>query len=726
MKKQSSLVLACLFCLSFIFSFATVRAQSACTPFFQFTLGQCPTILFFDGSSCPPGSSINGWSWDFGDGTGSSIQNPSHTYSANGLYLVCLTISDNAGRSATYCDTINISCIQPPACSAAFQWTFGPTTACPFVEFTDYSTISTGDSIVGWSWNFGDGGFSSQQNPIHQYTANGDYVACLSIQTISGCINTFCDTVSISCIQPLTCTAGYQYTLGACPAITFFGFGNSSQTGDTAITYSWNFGDGTSAMGVNPTHTYTQNGSYVACLFVIFASGCQATYCDTLNINCIQPPVCNANFQWAPNPNLPCQYIDFTDLSTSSTGDSIVSWNWIFGDGGNSNQQNPTHFYSNTGSYLACLVIQTASGCTNTYCDTVNVNCPPTCTAGYQYTLGACPDVSFFGFGNSSQSGDTAFSYNWNFGDGTSATGMNATHTYTQNGSYVACLFVIFTSGCQATYCDTINISCIQPPNCGAGFQWTFGPNGCPTVQFTDYSSSSPGTITSWSWDFGDGNTSAQQNPLHAYSANGSYLVCLDILSSDSCTATFCDTVRITCIQQSVCQAAFQWSGANTPTIAFYDASTATPGNIISWSWSFGDGGTSVMQNPVYTYANDGDYIACLTISTDDNCTSTYCDTVVIRGTVGMTELTDLNQVRIYPVPAREVLNIEFTLNSSEFLSLELADLTGKILREQEITRFPAGDHSVKVEVKTLSPGMYFLRIQGENGTLTRKVLIER
>ena len=104
-------------------------------------------------------------------------------------------------------------------------------------------------------------------------------------------------------------------------------------------------------------------------------------------------------------------------------------------------------------------------------------------------------------------------------------------------------------------------------------------------------STSSPRSLTSWDWDFGDGNTSTSQNPFNVYMANGTYMVCLTISTSDSCSSTYCDTVVITCNGGSpTCNAAFQYVGC--PTVSFTDYSTSSPGSITSWYWDFGDGNT--------------------------------------------------------------------------------------------------------------------------------------
>ncbi len=587
--------------------------QPTCTPFFQYTLGLCPDVLFFDGTTAS--GNIVSWNWNFGDGGASTMQNPQHTYTANGNYLVCLTITTDDSCSSTYCDTIPINCLQQSTCNAGFQYTLGQ---CPDIWFFDGSTSSQ-YPIVEWDWSFGDGGTSTAQNPTHTYAANGNYLVCLTITTSDSCVSSYCDTIPINCIQTPGCGAGFNTWNSVCPNYTFT---DTSWATGTITNWFWDFGDGTTSTLQNPTHTYTSNGSYLACLTIYTSDSCTSTQCDTVVVNCIGQSNCSAFYQYTIGA---CPAITFFDLTTA-TG-NVIAWNWDFGDGGASAMQNPTHTYTANGNYLVCLTVFTDDSCSSTYCDTLSINCiqQSTCNAGFQYTLGQCPDIWFFDGSTSSQY--PIVEWDWSFGDGGTSTAQNPTHTYTANGNYLVCLTITTADSCVSSYCDTIPINCIQTPACGAGFNtWN---SVCPNYTFTD-TSWATGTITNWFWDFGDGTTSTLQNPTHTYTANGSYLACLTIYTSDSCTSTQCDTVVVNCIGQSNCSAFYQYTIGACPAITFFDLTTAT-GNVIAWNWDFGDGGASAMQNPTHTYTANGNYLVCLTVFTDDSCSSTYCDTLSIN-----------------------------------------------------------------------------------------------
>ena len=582
-----------------------------CQAAFQFTLGLCPEILFF--GNVNTGANVTTWFWDFGDGHTANTQAPSHTYTTNGQYTACLTITTNTGCSSTFCRQVPISCITTP-CDVSFDVV---SANCPAIQFSGHLN-STPETGAQWSWDFGDGGTANTQNTIHTYSANGDYVVCVSVTRSDGCTDEYCDTVSVNCIPP-SCQGFYQYTLGLCPEVFFFGTANTAA--GAVVNWIWSFGDGHIGNTQNPSHTYASNGDYIVCLLITTVNGCVDQYCDTVRVRCIPPP-CEAFYQYTLG--LCPETLFFGTSNTPSA--NIVDWSWNFGDGHNGNSQNPSHTYTSNGDYLVCLTITTAAGCVDEYCDTVRVHCiPPPCEAFYQYTLGLCPEVFFFGTAITAAGG--IVDWNWNFGDGHTGNSQNPSHTYTSNGDYLVCLTITTAAGCVDEYCDTVRIHCVPPP-CHAFYQYTLGL--CPEVHFFGNSSTPSGTILDWDWDFGDGGTSDTQNPSHTYTANGSYIVCLTVTTANGCENEYCDTIVVDCIPPP-CHAFYQYTLGLCPEVLFFGTANTAAGNIIDWSWNFGDGHNGNSQNPSHTYTSNGDYLVCLTITTAAGCVDEYCDTLRIR-----------------------------------------------------------------------------------------------
>ena len=183
------------------------------------------------------------------------------------------------------------------------------------------------------------------------------------------------------------------------------------------------------------------------------------------------------------------------------------------------------------------------------------------------------------------------------------------------------------------------NFEICDDPNaqtdCQAEFEFVQGSTNNMEISFFDISTSL-GNIDSWSWNFGDGSNSIDQNPVHTYSVAGTYFVCLTIESNNNtCTSTSCLYIQISNLT-SDCQANFYYvpDSIDQNTINFYNQSNLI-NNIISWFWEFGDGTTSTDENPIHTYGVLGTYNVCLTIEAlqteIDTCVSTQCLEIVVE-----------------------------------------------------------------------------------------------
>lgn len=149
-----------------------------------------------------------------------------------------------------------------------------------------------------------------------------------------------------------------------------------------------------------------------------------------------------------------------------------------------------------------------------------------------------------------------------------------------------------------------------------AGFTFVLNPDG--EVVFTDTSTDSDGSVISWSWDFGDGNSSTVQNPFHTYSANGDYVVTLAVSDDGSPTKTSNtnQTVMVSSVSANTAPvASFNYVLNTGGEVVFTDTSTDPDSSITLWSWDFGDGNVSTDQNPVHRYASNGDYTVSLTVT---------------------------------------------------------------------------------------------------------------
>ncbi|MCB0554401.1 MAG: PKD domain-containing protein [Phaeodactylibacter sp.] len=509
------------------------------------------------------------WLWNFGDGMDANVQNPQHTFSAPGTYIICLLATNICGNDQA-CEQVTVSCAAP---QAAFSSNANELS----LSFTDQSA----NSPTSWMWAFGDGNVATTANPVHTYSQPGAYQVCLTASSVCGSTQS-CEQVTVSCTAPQ-------------PAFSFqsdelsLSFTDNSTNSPTS--WLWTFGDGSSSTVANPQHTYGSPGSYQICLEASSICGSN-TSCQSIEVTCTAP---QAAFSRQVN-QLSVQFFD-------NSSPAATQWFWQFGDGATSTFANPQHTYSQPGAYTACLTVSSICGTTQT-CQAISLNCPAP-VASFTQTTNQL-QVAF-----TDQSSNMPTQWLWDFGDGNTATTANPQHTYLLPGTYQVCL--TSSSACGNTqFCKNLTLTCNSPQ---ANFSVTADELA---LQFTDLSTNSP---TSWQWAFGDGATSTEQNPAHTYNFPGNYLACL-FVSSPCGNTQRCEVIEVGCTPP---QAGFTFT-ADELAISFQDTSTT---GAIAWLWDFGDGGASTQANPQHTYTMAGDYEVCLTVS--NICGSTQaCNTISV------------------------------------------------------------------------------------------------
>lgn len=549
---------------------------------------------FKDLSTVGGGSSITGWTWNFGDGSpNSGAQNPQHTYGSPGTFNGYLIVTSSDGCSDTINFTVPIS--QTPTAN------FGATTVClnNTTQFTDLSTVGAG-AISQWRWDFGDGsGASNQKNPSYTYANPGSYQVKLVAYAGVTCADSIIKTVIVNDMP----VPGFTFT-NEC-ANTSVGFTNTSTIGSGSIAgYIWDFGDGSNSTQTSPSHTYTNPGTYNVKLIATSDSGCVDSITQTVTIYAL--PVTDFSFDTVCLGNQTC----FTDKSTVQ-GSTINGWQWVFGDGSPvGTTQNPCHTYANPGSYNVTVVVTSADGCTGNASHTILVNDNP--TADFSLSSVCLADAASF-TDKSTVSAGAVTGWTWDFGDGANSTSKNPTHKYANPGQYTVQLIASAGTGCSDTITKPINVH----PMPVADFNFTNVCDGNP-LPLTDLSNINGGTITGYQWDFGDSQSGSNQNENHNYGGPGQYPVTLVITSDSGCTDTVTKTVEVYPMPQvdytptSVCLGV---------TTQFTDKTNVPGGMAQSWVWNFGDGSANQAgQNPTHTYNQSGQYTTSLIVTTAKGC----------------------------------------------------------------------------------------------------------
>ncbi|HIF14740.1 MAG TPA: PKD domain-containing protein, partial [Bacteroidetes bacterium] len=431
-------------------------------------------------------------------------------------------------------DSINIDIFAFP--SANFTWTGG--CADTAITFNDNSSSST----QNWLWDFGDLTTDSIQSPTKLYTGNGTYLVNLLITDSNGCTDNISYNLTIDTAVTVDLGPDTNICGGAINLNAYVGSG---------VDYLWSNGATDSVINVGTTNTY-----FVA----VDNNGCIGA--DTINVIVHTPP----QSLFSINGNCENDSIQFNDLSTTN----IVSWEWDFGDGTIDSNQNPFHIYSFYGNYSVNLKVTDTNSCINNYNLPVSIDKVYTTYLGMDTNLcGGSIDLD--------ASANAPVSYTWSTGQTDSAITVNSTNIYWVEVNNNGCLFR-----------DSIFIKVYFPPT--AAFSW----NSACEKQAVQFNDSSYSNISSWAWDFGDGNSSNTKDPSHMYVA-GSYTVSLNIISGNGCSDSLSHNI--------VVDTGFVISIDNDTTLCqdTLDISTYGPGNA-NYIWSNNMTGNSITVNNTNIY----------------------------------------------------------------------------------------------------------------------------
>ncbi len=582
-------------------------------------IGCYPLPVQFTDLSQAGSGTITSWEWDFGDGNISSSQNPSHIYTGAGNYNVSLRVKNNFGciKTVTKPSYIQISS------GVHADFTNSISTSCNPPINVNFTNTSTGTGALTYQWLFGDGGTSVLMNPSHIYNAAGSYTVKLIVTNSAGCTDTI---TKVNLINLGTINTSFTKPDSICTGNAL----NITNTSTPApVSVLWNFGDGTTSTAINPVKVYNTTGVFVIKLVCNYG-----TCMDSVSKQVTVLPGPTAAFTGSPlaSCNAPLT-VNFT-----STSVGVLSYQWDFGDGNTSSAANPSHTYNATGIYNVRLTVTNSTGCSDTMLKTAYVKIqPPTVDIPNLPAKGCAPYQYTFSADTSSIDGITG--YLWDFGDGTTSTLPNPTHIFPA-GTYTITLIVTTAGGCKDTVVKTDGIVASSKPHAN----FTANPrNACAftAINFTDLST---GGADQWLWNFGDGTTSSDHNPIHDYSDTGFFSVTL-IVWNNGCpdTIRFIDYIHI---NPPIAVYSADYDCNFKRNRIFHDASIGAD----TWDWDFGDGNTSTLRNPIHTYADTGWYTVTLKVKNlttgcehsrplmvhivDEKADFTASDTVICKGSV--------------------------------------------------------------------------------------------
>ena len=420
--------------------------------------------------------------------------------------------------------------------------------------------------------------------------------------------------------------------------------GSGSDDDDGAIdSWDWDFGDGAKAAGVSVAHEFAQAGSYTVKLTVRDDAGATDSYSKSVTVT-----LPNAYPEAAFSTQ--CQYnvCQFNGSGSSDEDGSIVAWNWKFGDGATGSGAQVSHPYGAAGSYTISLTVKDDDGASDTHSYTATVSMPNRSPSA-SFTLNCTHlDCSVDASGSSDPDGSIA-AWQWAFGDGATANGAVATHTYAAPGKYTVTLTVKDNLGATASASKSANATSAEPepdPDPAptpdpdpppapdpdnqapqAGFITQCREDRCT---FNAGSSvDSDGEIVSYRWSFGDGHGGEGKTLLHAYEEAGVFQVTLTVEDDQGATDSAWGYVEVV-LPEPAPIAEFTVACSDRSCTLDAGSSTASAGAIASYDWAFGDGTTGTGQSVTHRYAEDGTYHVTLKVTGGNQTSDTRSRTIEV------------------------------------------------------------------------------------------------
>ncbi len=630
---------------------------------------------------------------------------------------------------------------------------------------TNYFSATTtgGTAPYTYSWDFGDNTTGAGTSPIHTYAQDGLYYVCVTTTDANGCSSTDCQPVFV--LNITNCYGSLSYNQDTTNAFTMYF--DAFSTGVGPFTYSWDFGDNTSATTQSPSHTYTQSGVYTVCVTITDSNGCAITDCQSIYVDTFTP--CFTTITVSNPTGNPLNY------TFSSSNGNAAYYLWDFGDGIIDTTSNPTHTFAQTGTYYVCVTeSDSVTGCTAMDCIMLTIG-SSSCQAFISASnLPGSSVVDFYAIVNGNTNG---VSYFWDFGDGNTSTLQNPTHVYNAvaTGPVTFLVTLVVTdslNNCSAVTTETVSIFNGNITGQILGYLWKDTTNLNPAdglVYLIEYDSINGGTLTAID------TIQTQQGFFHFQNVPmGTYLIKAALLPTDPDYANYLPTYFVQSLNWSNAQyvgpipfglpalidiqliagnnpggpgfiGGLVVNGAGRPingtvtlvedildlepmegvSVLLLDAND----NAITHTVTAADGSYSFSNIAMGTYNVHVEEVGKVTYDANvvvdaNGLNHTNVHFTVHDGMVTLTgtyDVTNVEDFQVYPNPVSNTANVQLQLKDAMDLTLSVSTLMGQEVLNQNM-KLNAGTNTFSVEMSDLPAGLYLLSLKSNSDIITYKI----
>ncbi len=510
-------------------------------------------------------------------------------------------------------------------------------TASPSIVFTSEGIDFDGSSsydldghLVGYAWDFGDGTSGSGVTANHSYVDNGEYLVTLTVVDEEGAIGSKTASVIVKNRSPEADFFVSSTILDKQETATFDA-GESYDPDGIIVNYLWDFGDGSTANGVQVSHLYYNVGAYTTILTVTDDDEATDTAAATQTVGNHPPIALIGDTATAIHVG---EMITFTAAESYDRDGFIVSYEWDFGDGTTGNGITVTNTYEDKDTYTVKLTIIDNDGATDSTAVIKNViNRKP--VALFTKTMGTVKigeTITFDASGSYDPDG-IIVTYVWDFGDGNRGTGITTNHAYIENGTYTITLIVTDNDGEKDTISTTVTVLVANRAPIASFTESAETVSTGERIHFDASASYDPdGIIIAFAWNFGDGVTAVGIATDHTYQDNGVYTVTLTVTDNDNAINSF--KVTKTVLNRAPV-ASFAESAkivVENEIIHFNASGSYDPdGIIVTYVWDFGDGnrGTGITTN--HAYIENGTYTITLIVTDNDGDSTSFAAEITVE-----------------------------------------------------------------------------------------------